>query len=61
MHQGVVALLNTETNRKRLLLAIAGKDCAIMLVLCCWENLSIRVNSVTIALKVWLLVIWVFF
>lgn len=42
-------------------MAIAGKDCTIMLVPWCWENLSLKVNSLTLASKVWLRVVWVFF
>lgn len=41
-------------DRKKLVLAIAGKDCTVMLVSGCWENLGFKVNSVCFAPKVWL-------
>lgn len=49
-----------ETDRKRLVLAIAGKDCAMTLASWCWENLGLKVNSVTLAPNVWLQVVRVF-
>ena len=36
-----------ETDRRRSVLAIAGKDCAITLVSRCWESLGLNVNSAT--------------
>lgn len=42
------------TERKRLFLAVAGRDCTIVSVSQRWENLSIHSNSVTLAPKVWL-------
>lgn len=50
----VVQVCSREMDRKNLVLAIAGKDCTIMLVSGCWENLGFKVNSVCFAPKVWL-------
>lgn len=49
-----------ETDRKRLVLAIAGRDCTVMLASWRWENLGLKVNSVTLAPKVWLQVVCFF-
>lgn len=56
----LLPVCSRKTDRKRLVLAIAGKDCAMTLASWCWENLGLKVSFVTLAPKVWLQVVRVF-
>ena len=56
----LLPVCSRETDGKRLVLATGAKDCAITLASRRWENLGLKVNSVTLAPKVRLRVVWVF-
>lgn len=49
----LLLVCNGERDRTRLVLAIAGKDCTVTLASRCLENPGLKVNSMTLAPKVW--------